>query len=198
MVAVAREHSASGDEVSAGGAHRAAPVGAHARRAVAVVVDVMELLRPQSHLVELLDGFSRVDVLVATEESFDADEDDEAAEFDEAEFDEDGEYDEADYDDEDPADGIAERVSELGLSEVSLHRLGLRRPLAASAEDDMVAALSELVGFDPEPGVYCLAPSFGAVDPTWSVAGRAGRRIAQVYGLPLMRYRGLELCVVGG
>ena len=36
-----------------------------------------------------------------------------------------------------------------------MHRLGLPGPLGPLAESDLVAALSELVGFDPEPGVYC-------------------------------------------
>ena len=61
----------------------------------------------------------------------------------------------------------------------------------------MVAAISELVGFDPEPGVYCLAPNPTAADPGRTVVNRAAQRIAQVYGIPLLRYRCLELSVVG-
>ena len=62
-----------------------------------------------------------------------------------------------------------------------------------------MAALSELVGFDPEPGVYCLAPA-PRRRPTWAARSlaSAARRIAQVYGLPLLRYRSLELAVVPG
>src|SRR5205823_6082278 len=38
-------------------------------------------------------------------------------------------------------------------------------------------------GFDPEPGVYCLAPAL----PADGVIVRAAQRIARVYGLPLLR-----------
>jgi hypothetical protein len=62
------------------------------------------------------------------------------------------------------------------------------------AEADLVAAMSELVGFDPEPGVYCLAPT--PSDPGRVAAARAAQRIAQVYGIPLLRYRCLELSLV--
>jgi len=60
-----------------------------------------------------------------------------------------------------------------------------------------VAAISELVGFDPEPGVYCLAPVSAPADAARAVVNRAARRIAQVYGIPLLRYLCLELSVVG-
>jgi hypothetical protein len=63
-------------------------------------------------------------------------------------------------------------------------------------EDDLVAALSELVGFDPEQGVYCLAPAPSPTDPARTAVDRAARRIALVYGIPLLRYRCLELSVV--
>ena len=65
-------------------------------------------------------------------------------------------------------------------------------PLGVEVEDDLVAAMSELVGFDPGPGVYCLAPA----TPEDGVLDQAARRIARVYGLPLLRYRCLELSLV--
>lgn len=96
--------------------------------------------------------------------------------------------------DEDPED---EGITELpDLPGMRLHRLGLRLPLGASAESDVVAALSELVGFDPEPGVYFLAPEVVADDPATGAVERAVRRIARVYGLPLLRYRRHELNLV--
>ena len=79
-----------------------------------------------------------------------------------------------------------------------LHHLGLPAPLSPLSEPDLVAALSELVGFDPEPGVYCLAPALAPADVHRSALTSAARRIAQVYGLPLLRYRSLELAVVPG
>ncbi|MGH8917389.1 MAG: hypothetical protein ACRD0H_03475, partial [Actinomycetes bacterium] len=64
------------------------------------------------------------------------------------------------------------------------------------AESDLVAAMSELVGFDPEPGVYCLAPAPWPTDPGREVVIAAAQRIARVYGIPLLRYRCMELSVV--
>lgn len=153
---------------------------AHRRRVVAVAVDPMELLRPESDLVRLLEDFPRIDLLVAT--------DDHGADPGPADLDGEDDLD-ADLDD------TPGRIAELGLPGLHVHRLRLRPPLAGPAENDLVAALSELVGFDPEPGVYCVAPV--ATDPHRSVADRAAQRIARVYGLPLLRYRSLELCVVG-
>jgi hypothetical protein len=84
------------------------------------------------------------------------------------------------------------RVATLEHPDIAVHRLALRLPLDPAAEDDLVAALSELVGFDPEPGVYCLAPA----TPAGGVLARAVHRIARVYGIPLLRYRCLELSLV--
>ncbi|HXV93187.1 MAG TPA: hypothetical protein VD813_07820 [Pseudonocardia sp.] len=88
-------------------------------------------------------------------------------------------------------------VARLGHPALHLHRLGLHRPLPPSTEADLVAALSELVGFDPEPGVYLLAPTAGAGDASRAVVDRVAQRIARAYGLPLLRYRSLELSLVG-
>ena len=73
-----------------------------------------------------------------------------------------------------------------------VHRLALDAPLSDTVEDDLVAALSELIGFDPGRGVYCLAPA----TPSDGVLVQAAQRIARVYGLPLLRYRCLELSLV--
>lgn len=164
------------------------------RRVVAVAVSPMELLRPESDLARVLRGFPQVDLLVAADDlpvvapgavgvlgdtgdlpAFPAGDDG--------------------SDGDDAAPGAA--IAGLGLTGLQVHRLGLRAPLSGLAEADLVAALSELVGFDPEPGVYCLAPAVVGAEPSRAVVSSAAQRIAQVYGLPLLRYRSLELCVVG-
>jgi hypothetical protein len=156
----------------------------------------MELFRPESDLARLLESFHEVDLLLAVDDApvatpgpvrvlgpagslplvLDERDDDE---------------------DDDDQDDIQARVAALELTDLQVHRLGLRYPLGPAAEDDMVAALSELVGFDPEVGVYCLAPAESPTDGDRTAACRAAQRIAQVYGIPLLRYRCLELSVVG-
>lgn len=147
-----------------------------ASRAVAVTVSPMELLRPESHLAELIAGFPQVELLVAVDDS---------------QPDPEGDLDQL-------GEELRASAGRLGLPGLALHRLGLPNPLPATAEGDLVAALSELVGFDPEPGLYCLAPASAPADPARSVVERAAQRIARVYGIPLLRYRCLELAVVTG
>jgi hypothetical protein len=165
------------------------------RRVVAIAVTPMELLRPGSDLVRMIDGAGYVDLLLACE-------DEQVAEpspvcvlgggpLDPCFADDD------DTDDEpEDVDDLLASANLLGLDELHLHRLALPAPLGAAAEPDLVAALSELVGFDPEPGVRVLAPVSLAGDPQRTVVERAVRQIVQVYGLPLQRYRCLELSVV--
>lgn len=157
----------------------------HCHRAVAVVETTVELLRPESDLLRLVAGIDQVDVLVAMDElpasrhlavSDVDDNEDEDAEACRAE--------------------LAAEIDRLGVPGLQVHHLGLLAPLAPRAEADLVAGMSELVGFDPEPGVYCLAPVPAPANPGRSVLSCAARRIAQVYGLPLVRYRCLELAVV--
>lgn len=207
-------HAGSGGVTGAGQHHRDPVV---ARRAVAVATDAMELLRPGSDLARLLGNFDRADILFATEQSpaFDRYDDD-------LNDDEDGDdlTDDEDGDDSGGNDGfdetiapdeIRDRAAALGHPDLAVHRLGLRTPLAPGAEDDLVAGLSELVGFDPEPGVYCLAPALSAGTPSGSspsgsspsgeepgaeAVARAAERIARVYGLPLLRYRCLGFALV--
>ncbi len=167
-------------------------VPAH-RRVVAVSVSQMELLRPESDLARLVEEFPHVDLLIAGDDGVVPP----AAPVH-------GRADD-DSDDQEEYEAAAERAAEelhtavagLGVTNLSVHRLGLRPPLVATDESDLVAALSELVGFDPEPGVYCLAPAHAPADASRAVVNRAAHRIAQVYGIPLLRYRCLELCVVG-
>jgi hypothetical protein len=147
-----------------------------ASRAVAVTVSPMELLRPESDLARLVAGFPQVELLVAV---------------DDGQPDQDDELDRV-------GEELRESAGRLELPGLVLHRLGLSNPLPATAEGDLVAALSELVGFDPEPGVYCLAPVQAPGDPARGAVDRAVQRIARVYGIPLLRYRCLELAVVSG
>ncbi|WP_142058940.1 hypothetical protein [Pseudonocardia kunmingensis] len=146
-------------------------------RAVAIAVDAAELLRPGSDLVRLVGGFPEAEILIAADRDARADPDD---------------------DDLDrPGEALRGEVARLGLLDLRLHRLGLPDPLPADADEDLVAALSELIGFDPEPGVYCLAPAPDPADPARAAVNRAAERIAQVYGIPLLRYRWPELAFLG-
>lgn len=75
---------------------------------------------------------------------------------------------------------------------VHVHHLGLRWQVQEADEPDLVAALSELIGFDPDDRVFCVAPATGpdvASDPEQRAVGRAVRRVARVYGLPVLHYR---------
>jgi hypothetical protein len=167
---------------------------AQGRRVVAVAVDAAELLRPGADLARLVERFPRIDLLVAAEDA-------RGERCDDGEVDErpfvgaPGDESPAEPSADGPADGARDRVDGLDIPGLHLHRLGLPVPLDPTAAPDLVAALSELVGFDPEPGVYVLAPA--PTDPARSLLNGAARRIAQVYGIPLLRYRCLELSFVG-
>jgi hypothetical protein len=162
-----------------------APVRDADRRVVAIALDAVELLRPESDLARLLESFGRVDVLLAAEDlpaaSLGADSEDDPDDW---------------VEDDEVVDEVVDEVkvatAALGHPDLEVHRLALRPPLGPDVEDDLVAALSELIGFDPEPGVYCLAPA----TPVDGVLVRATRRIARTYALPLLRYRCLELSLV--
>jgi hypothetical protein len=163
-----------------------APVRDADRRAVAIALDAVELLRPESDLARLLESFGRVDVLLAAEDL--------PAASVEADSGDDVEDDPDDWvPDDDVFDEVRAATAALGHPDLEVHRLALQPPLGLDVEDDLVAALSELIGFDPEPGVYCLAPA----TPADGVLVRATRRIARTYALPLLRYRCLELSLVG-
>jgi hypothetical protein len=199
MVAVTEGDLAVAVDVSTPSADEESVEG---RRVVAVAVTPMELLRPGSDLVRMIDGAGYVDLLLACEDESVADPSpvcvlgggplDPAAAGPVAGDDLDDCLDDAD----DAADELRSAAGLLGLGELHLHRLALPAPLGAAAEPDLVAALSELVGFDPEPGVRVLAPAPLPGDSQRTVVDRAVRQIVQVYGLPLQRYRCLELSVV--
>jgi hypothetical protein len=136
------------------------------RRVVAVALTAMELLRPESDMARLIGGFDHADVLVVADDATGS------------------------------GDVLRSGVAQLRHAGLYVHRLALQSPVDAGDEGDLVAAMSELVGFDPEPGVYCLAPAPSLRDPARVAVSRAAQRIAQVYGIPLLRYRCLELSVV--
>lgn len=161
----------------AAAATEASPIPVHGRRVVAFAVSPMELLRPESDLARLVEGFRHADLLIAADDLPLSESDDDP--------------------DDAAAAEVRDRVADLDLPGLHMHRLGMRTPLGPDVEDDLVAALSELVGFDPEPDLYCLAPVAAPADLGRGAVDRAVRRIAQVYGLPLLRYRCLELSVVG-
>ncbi len=203
MIAVPEVCTSAPITVAGEGQHE---VLAHCRRMVAITGSAMELLRPESDLLRSLRGVAHVDLLVAV-----ADEavvapgslgvlatvgsgvDSRAAAHQLADVDDD---DVDEYDEDARRAEIAAEVARLGLPDLHVHHLALRPPLSPGAEPDLVAALSELVGFDPEPGVYCLAPVSAPGDAGRSAMVLAAQRIAQVYGLPLLRYRCMELAVV--
>jgi hypothetical protein len=172
-------------------------------RVVAVAVTPLELLRPGSDLAHVVGGAGPVDLLLACEyEPVGSPSpvgvlpgDDGGAPGVGLAADELDDLDDDAYDDEDD-DELRTATDRLGLVDLRLHRLALPVPLSGSAEADLVAALSELVGFDPEPGVRILAPAPLPGDPQRSVVDRAVRQIVQVYGLPLEHYRCMELSVV--
>jgi hypothetical protein len=89
---------------------------------------------------------------------------------------------------EEADDAAAAGFDELRVAGLERHRLALPAPFGADREDDVVAALSELVGFDPEPGLFCLAPAADGRASSRQTVGAAASRIAWVYGLPLVGF----------
>ncbi|MCE3554188.1 hypothetical protein LWC33_22385 [Pseudonocardia sp. RS11V-5] len=78
-------------------------------------------------------------------------------------------------------------LARCGLRAVPVHRLALRRPSPAAAEDDLLAALSEVVGFDPGPGLGILAPGELARRPDRAAVAHAAEVAAAVYGAEIAR-----------
>jgi hypothetical protein len=178
-------------------ARAAAAAVADRRRVVAAAVSASELLRSGSDLARILRGFPQADLLLATDEPrlqpvriavpappgpVDID-DLPPVELDRHAVEQELEL------------PTAVAIDDLALPGLQAHRLDLPVPLLRAAEDDLVAGLSELIGFDPEPGVVCLAPE--PVDQSSAVVSAAAQRVAQVYGLPLLRFRSPELAAAG-
>lgn len=107
-----------------------------------------------------------------------------------------GPADAEDYPGDDPAgdpddEPVTIPIGRVPGGRVRLHRLGLRWTVQDGDEQDLVAALSELVGFDPDDDTYCVAPACASpvAEPEIEVVRRAVRRVARVYGLPVLPYR---------
>ncbi|MHA6796601.1 hypothetical protein ACVGVM_24270 [Pseudonocardia bannensis] len=83
---------------------------------------------------------------------------------------------------------VTRMYSRIGLPDTPRHRLGLRRLRPSPAGDDVLAALSEIIGFDPEPGLAILAPAAlpGRIDRT--MLSRIARLAAEIYRADLVRH----------
>lgn len=152
------------------------PVVQEPRRLVAVAVTEAEVLRTESDLWHVAGAAGEVDVLIARQDppagpiATDLPDDDE----------------------DDDGDRVEGGTPVAGGAGLRVHRLGLRWTVQDRDEPDLVAAMSELVGFDPEDQVFCVAPQSGpepVTDPELVVVRRAVRRVARVYGLPVLHYR---------
>jgi LmbE family N-acetylglucosaminyl deacetylase len=76
----------------------------------------------------------------------------------------------------------------LGVPEVRRHRLQLESGTLSSAEPDLIAALSELVGHDCYPGLWCLAPWRRDGHPDHDAVGLVAEAVCRSYNLRLVRY----------
>ena len=102
-------------------------------------------------------------------------------------------------------DAAAERATSaaldcLELGTLTRHRLALPVPFGVERTGDVVAAMSELIGFDPEPGVFCLVPgnaegaraAYQAVEAAATLVGDAYRIRIMSYA-PTLGSRSAEL-----
>ena len=76
----------------------------------------------------------------------------------------------------------------LGVPEVRRHRLQLESGKVSDAQPDLIAALSELVGHDCYPGLWCLAPWRRDGHPDHDAVGLAAEAVCRTYNLRLVRY----------
>jgi len=76
----------------------------------------------------------------------------------------------------------------LGVPEVRRHRLQLEPGKVSDAQPDLVAALSELVGHDCYPGLWCLAPWRRDGHPDHDAVGLVAEAVCRTYDLRLVRY----------
>lgn len=174
----------------AGSAPFGVPAVSPSRRLVAVAVTEADAVHAGSDLRHVAGAASEVDVLIVRRDPPGlhpvGDTPMDAEDYPDDGADADG----PDADGADRAAPVAE-VAEVA-PRIRLHRLGLRWSVQDRDEPDLVAAMSELVGFDPDHGVSCVAPSTTAEpvgDPELAVVARAVRRVARVYGLPVLSYR---------
>lgn len=173
-------------------AMRTLPESDGVRRLVAVAVSSDDVRNPDSDLRQVAAAADEIDVLVArvddpgaARRALPAD----ALDYVDETVDETVDELPAGYTVPLPAGGPSDPDLPAGLH---LHHLDLRWRVQEADEPDLVAALSELIGFDPDDQVFCVAPAAGpdgASDPEQSAVGRAVRRVARVYGLPVLHYR---------
>jgi LmbE family N-acetylglucosaminyl deacetylase len=86
------------------------------------------------------------------------------------------------------AEYLAAAYRTLGLTGVRRYRLGLPDGCVEAAEHDVMAAVSELVGFADPEGLWCLAPWELDGHPDHDAVGRAAAAACSAYRLPLLRY----------
>ena len=179
------------------------PESVRNRRLVAVAVSAVDVLDPDSDLRQVAAAAGEIDVLVARVDDpgtsrlplpIDALDyaDDGVPPGGPAPADDSGDELLAGFTVALPGSGAPDPVDPHLPAGVHLHHLDLRWRVQEADEPDLVAALSELIGFDPDDQVFCVAPVTapdGAPDPEQSAVDHAVRRVAQVYGLPVLHYR---------
>ncbi|MEQ3554210.1 hypothetical protein WIS52_27405 [Pseudonocardia nematodicida] len=173
---------------------------ARPRRLVAVALTEAEVVRTGTGLSVLPDGVGETDLLVVRTDPAGPQRLVAPAEAEDYPADDAGPVGEAGAGEPAPdPEPVTMPVPRIGAGRVRVHRLGLRWTVQDGDEDDLVAALSELVGFDPDEHTFCVAPATtGPVaDPEIEVVRRAVRRVARVYGLPVLPYRPLADGPVG-
>jgi hypothetical protein len=91
-------------------------------------------------------------------------------------------------------DAAAERSAAAALDCLRLaglrrHRLALQVPFGLERTGDVVAAMSELIGFDPEPGVFCLVPGNAeGRRAAYQAVQAASTLVADAYRVRIMSY----------
>lgn len=76
----------------------------------------------------------------------------------------------------------------LGMESTLRYRLGLRCGTLADAGVDILAAISELLGFAHPPGLLCLAPWLDDTHPDHVAAGHAAMLACRAYHIRLLYY----------
>lgn len=85
--------------------------------------------------------------------------------------------------------GIGDPADSGAIAAVRRHRLGLPDGAVATHEADVVAAISEIVGFVADPAGLCvLAPWSSDGDPDHEAAGRAAEVVCAAYRVRLVRW----------
>jgi hypothetical protein len=80
-------------------------------------------------------------------------------------------------------------LDRLELAALTRHRLAIPPPFGVERTDDVVAAMSELIGFDPEPGVVCLVAGSGGDDgAAYQAVSAAAELVADAYRMRVLRY----------